>query len=217
MKGIRRQLQHHIKQAAPMTPHTLEKILTVVNFNDQKQLVCWVALLFGFHLFLRKSNLVPDTEVHQPKFQLSRADFTYFNNLLKVGVKWAKNLQFGERKLEVPIVRNMNLDICPVYWFLIMVTRVPVAPHHDAFSYWKGCRLVPVTYPMLTAQMRDWLLRAGENDRKFSLHSLRRGGASFAFEQNLPALYTRSRLTRTRFYQIITHFEGHLLHQKSLH
>ena len=29
--------------------------------------------------------------------------------------------------------------------------------------------------------------------------------------------YTRSRTTRTRLYQIIAYFEGHLPHQKSLH
>ena len=29
--------------------------------------------------------------------------------------------------------------------------------------------------------------------------------------------YTRSRITRTRLYQIIAYFEGHLPHQKSLH
>ena len=29
--------------------------------------------------------------------------------------------------------------------------------------------------------------------------------------------YTRSRITRTRLYQIITYFEDHLPHQKSLH
>ena len=30
-------------------------------------------------------------------------------------------------------------------------------------------------------------------------------------------MYTRSRITRTRLYRIITYFEGHLPHQKSLH
>ena len=29
-------------------------------------------------------------------------------------------------------------------------------------------------------------------------------------------IYTRSHITRTRLYQIITYFEGHLPHQKSL-
>ena len=30
-------------------------------------------------------------------------------------------------------------------------------------------------------------------------------------------VYTRSRITQTRLYQIIAYFEGHLPHQKSLH
>ena len=30
-------------------------------------------------------------------------------------------------------------------------------------------------------------------------------------------LYTRSRITRTRLYRILSYFEGHLPHQKSLH
>ena len=34
---------------------------------------------------------------------------------------------------------------------------------------------------------------------------------------HLTTNYTRSRITRTCLYQIITYFEGHLPHQKSLH
>ena len=34
---------------------------------------------------------------------------------------------------------------------------------------------------------------------------------------SLSGKYTQSRITRTHLYRIIAYFEGHLLHQKSLH
>ena len=59
--GLRRAMPHAIKQAAPVTPQILIKLSKVVNYRDQVEMVAWTGLLLGFYMFLRKSNLVPDT------------------------------------------------------------------------------------------------------------------------------------------------------------
>ena len=58
--GIKRSMDHIIKQAAPMTPQILLKISKVVNYKDMIKKIAWTATLLGFYMFLRKSNLVPD-------------------------------------------------------------------------------------------------------------------------------------------------------------
>ena len=59
--GLRRIMKHEVKQAEPFTPQLLLRISKVVNYKDQVELVAWAATLLGFYMFLRKSNLVPDT------------------------------------------------------------------------------------------------------------------------------------------------------------
>ena len=59
--GLKRVMAHAIKQAEPITPELLLKMSRVVNYTDQVEMVSWVGMLLGFYMFLRKSNLVPDT------------------------------------------------------------------------------------------------------------------------------------------------------------
>ena len=58
--GLKRIMQHSVKQAAPITPQILVRISKVVNYKDKIEVIAWTATLLGFYMFLRKSNLVPE-------------------------------------------------------------------------------------------------------------------------------------------------------------
>ena len=58
--GLKRVMNHVIKQAAPITPQLLVRLSKVVNYRDRVEVIAWTATLLGFYLFLRKSNLVPE-------------------------------------------------------------------------------------------------------------------------------------------------------------
>ena len=62
IRGLRLVLARPVKQAEPIDPEILEKMFLKVNLNSEEQMVTWVALILAFHLLLRKSNLVPDTQ-----------------------------------------------------------------------------------------------------------------------------------------------------------
>ena len=62
-QGLKRVMPHAIKQAAPITPEILVKLSRVVDYRDTIEMVAWTAVLLGFYMFLRKSNLVPDTMI----------------------------------------------------------------------------------------------------------------------------------------------------------
>ena len=47
--GLKRTMQHTVKQASPITPQM-----------DKIEVIAWTAVLLGFYMFLRKSNLVPE-------------------------------------------------------------------------------------------------------------------------------------------------------------
>ena len=73
MAGLKRVMPHAVKQAEPVTPLLLLKLSKVVNYRDQVEMVAWTGLLLGFYMFLRKSNLVPDTmDSYDKKYQFYR-------------------------------------------------------------------------------------------------------------------------------------------------
>ena len=73
--GLKRVMPHTVKQAEPVTPQLLIKLSKVVDYKDQVEMVAWTGLLLGFYLFLRKSNLVPDTmDTFDKEQQFCRAD-----------------------------------------------------------------------------------------------------------------------------------------------
>ena len=186
--GIRRKLRHIEKQAAPISFKMLHKILPHVNIQDDKQLVIWVTILFGFHLFLRKSNLIPDSRNKFDSFkQFQRRDFRAHEDVLIAHIKWAKNRQFADQKLLLPMAKNYKTEICPVDWFHYMCDRIRASPNDPAFCIRIKQKLVPITYNETQKQLRKWIQLIGHNASRYSMHSLRRGGALTAFKAGLPS------------------------------
>ena len=193
IRGIRRQLKHKTKQAEPMTRELLLKIVEIVDIDNDKELAIWVCMLFSFNLFLRKSNLVPESRIHDEQFQLSRKDLRYHNKVLLTHIKWSKTDQFCSKPLQLPMVLTKDSPICPVKWVLYMTKTIPALGTHNLFSFVDGGKVVPVTYGDLTLQMRIWLKKVGVNNyRSFSSHSLRRGGCTAAFEKGVPEISIRT-------------------------
>ena len=83
-------------RAEPITFEMLHKAMQKVNFHDDKQLVIWTVCIFGFLLFLRKSNLIPDTRILEDEKQFQRMNFRIQDDIMLAHIKWAKNRQFGD-------------------------------------------------------------------------------------------------------------------------
>ena len=95
MTGLKRIMPHEVKQAAPMTPELLIKLSKVVDYGDQVELVAGTGTLLGFYMFLRKSNLVPDTmETFNPEHQFRRADLNLVSPHLAMmfKIRWSKTI-----------------------------------------------------------------------------------------------------------------------------
>ena len=186
LDGIKRMLAHEVKQASPITVEMLQDIVNIVNVNSLRELSVWVATLFGFFLFLRKSNLVPTDWKHDVTKQLSRKDLKLDEDLLIVTIKWSKTIQFAQRKLQLPLVADFDSDLCPVRWLIHVIDKIPASGEHNLFCYPQKGHLVPVNYYDLMTQLRKWLKAIGVNDvNRFSSHSLRRGGYVNAFENGV--------------------------------
>ena len=181
-------MHHKVKKATPITPELLEEILPVVNINNDKEFVAWVAALSGYHGALRKSNLVPLKRAHDTVQNISRRDVRYAKGVMVFCMDWSKTNQFQEHTDISPLVANKHSPICPVRWLLFMMDQIPASPDHNLFSFRSSAGIVPITYRDLMKFMRIWIKKIGKDPAKFSSHSLRRGASIEAHRRNVSDL-----------------------------
>ena len=188
IKGITRDKGHVVRRAHPVTPDLLVSMYGKVNTQDIRHIVAWVAVLLGFYAFFRKSNLVPESAVRfDGDKQLSRKNFYKWEGMYFIRVFWAKNIQFRERELIIPLLPNPDKRICPVYWLDVMFELVPgnIGDPGLAIPGKSGNRAL--VYAQLTKLMRQWIDGTGLDPKLFTSHSLRRGGASWAAHCGIPS------------------------------
>lgn len=187
--GIKRLLAHHIQQAEPITPQILKRMALLVNRSHPKQVVIFTAIVVGFYLFLRSSNLTCKTQTSfDPRKNLTRQDIRLAQQLALIEIRWSKTIQYFQKKLLMPIIPILDKDICPLNWLRAMVSLVPASPQHPAFCYPnRHGSLVPLTYRVLSDQLKNWVQLLNLPAHRYTCHGIRRGGATFAFESNLAA------------------------------
>ena len=133
--GIRKNLHHQFKRAEPMMVELLTKMQAVIDFTEDKNVAVWTCMLTGFHLVLRKSNLVPLSKMHDTVRNISRNNVRYDQGLMIVYVDWSKTNQYRELVNKSPMMGNNNYPICSVRWIKYMCDRIPAKPYHNLFCY----------------------------------------------------------------------------------
>ena len=88
--------------------------------------------------------------------------------------------------LLLPLVALDNKIICPVHWTWVLIKRVATGPKDPLFCYFRCKQFMTLTYPRQTFWFKKWLDQTGTNSKQFSLHSCRRGSASFLHKANIP-------------------------------
>ena len=73
-----------------------------------------------------------------------------------------------------------------------MVQMTPAPPSAPVFCIKdKRGELRPLTYPVISAQFKDWVAKVGFNSSNYTMHSLRRGGASWASKKDIPTHFIK--------------------------
>ena len=188
--GLKRVMDHTIKQAAPITPQLLLKLSKVVNYKDKVELIAWTTTLLGFYMFLWKSNLVPEAmDKFHPLHQFRQCDVSLLgpNKAMMCEVRWTKTLQNKEKVLRFPVIPADKLAICPVYWTYRMIQEKPGTAEELLFLIRTPSNVLCLSANQLIYRIRKWLKLIGEQDQLYSLHSLCRGGATFTYQSDLEA------------------------------
>ena len=188
-KGLQRLAKHVPSRAPPVTPEILLQLVSLVDFTNPVEVTFMSAFLFTFFLLARVSNIVPRTSASfNPSLHLCRGDIVLTSTGLVVLFKHTKTIQFGKRRLLLPLLRMPNSLLCPVQIFEHMCSLVPATLQSPAFlQLTQSGRMVPVTKSQYVAFFRALLRRAGIPDYlSFRGHSFRRGAASWAFRLGVP-------------------------------
>lgn len=184
LRAIFRTSQHKVKQAQPITPQLLCKIKASLNMCKSEDCTFFVACVVAFMLMLRKSNLVPDTKNgFTASQQLARKHLHFTAGAVWVDIVWSKTLQFRFEVLKYPLLSIPGSELCPVTALANMVRLNQLPPDSPCFAHPDGS---PWTYHHFQAKLRATLKACGYKSEKFSSHSFRREGCSFAWQSGVP-------------------------------
>ena len=174
-------MRHVPTQRQPITPTLLGQICRVCDYLSVPGLVLKVAFLLSFFGFLRQSNLAPpSTRRFDRSRHTTRSDITVQPPGLLVHLKWTKTLQHGRHPSVIPIPALPGSPLDPVAAFIQMISAVPGAKASDPLLSLPHGRWLTIRH--LQQGLRAILEALGQPAASFSLHSLRRGGATASFQ-----------------------------------
>lgn len=185
LRGIRRLKSRPPNQACPITLSLLKSIFRLLDLAQPVDAVFWSLFLSAFFTLARKSNLVASKSLAEPR-QVRRADVACTNDRLVFTFRWTKTMQDGSRPLVVPCVAFPGSVLCPVRAYRNMLHLVPASAKGPAFVLPHKGSVRPVTYRDYMSVLRHLIHHLGLDPSKFSSHSFRHGGATFAFESGVP-------------------------------
>ena len=146
--------------------------------------------LLAFASLARLSSLLPPGSTFDFTRYPTFADLSPMHKGFLFRVKFAKNAQATADAFQVPILRALDRELCPVRALRALSQLYACPKVSDPLFRWpttQATRLSP-SDPCLTAPVaRSWLRRsldvAGIQLPGFSFHSFRRGGCTVAAEE----------------------------------
>lgn len=182
LQGIAKSSTHHPLQKLPVTPDILLAMYEHLDLQSPLDVAVFAGILIMFFAFLRRSNIAPkSTKSFDITRNLSRQDIVSNEKGLVVIIHWSKTIQCHERVLTIPLTAIPSSTLCPVAAYSRMVRLIPAEKHQPAFLLPQpNGTLAPLTQGQLATRFQELISAVGLNTKLYSLHSLRRGGATFA-------------------------------------
>ena len=179
LRAISITLRHTPNPKLAVTPAILKKALHHIRLSQANQGVA-LAIIIMFMAFLRQSSLTPPTvKAFDPSRHLTREDVHTTANGLSIQLKWSKTIQKSCDLKTILIPPTQDPELCPVRAYAAYSAALPapspkapllVFPDYNPITTRHVCRL-------WTQALKD----AGLSPSAYSLHSLRKGGASYAY------------------------------------
>jgi len=200
LQGIKRKFKSNPDRVR--LPVTVEHLIMMRPHIDlvhnPMDLCIWAAILLGFFCLLRKANLANKTGTDMPRKLGAARDAGVPTraavSLDALGIMWltltdTKTIQFGERRLRLRVPEMPGDPICPFTWMATYLLTTEGRPADEPlFGAYVTDRAgkrkwVRLTHAVLVKRLKGLLAAVGADPKQYAGHSLRRGGATFAFAE----------------------------------
>ena len=175
-------------------------LFSIIHITDSMYMgtVYKAAILLSFFSFLRISNLVPHTiSSFHPLKQLARGDVIFAPPGAHIILKWSKTLQMNNSLRILKIPHLGSSPICPVRALKDLLKSSPSGSNKPLFQVKFGKTWVPLSDTRLRKQFSTILSRLQLSQANITFHSLRRSGATWAFNAKVPVQNIQSHGTWT--------------------
>jgi hypothetical protein len=153
--------------------------------SAEKRDLFWSACLLLFFSMLRRSNVFAD---NQNDFALRRRDVRFSDSGLTLTVKSIKNTRFKGIKYELFLPLIPNNVLCPVSAIAkVMKNDTSAQRSAPLLSYARNSFRTAFTAKDFTEILKASLSRIGLRGDLYSIHSFRRGAATFASASGITA------------------------------
>ena len=187
LRGIGRLNPHVPVRAIPVTPAILRSYLSSMDAESSLHCSVWACSLFCFFTMARLGSILPSAKNTQLHTILTRSRVNFSREGLLITLLHTKTIQFGRRRLHIPLVRHSTSPLCPVHAYEQLLACTEVVPSGPAFVFLDQGQPRWLTCKLFTQTFRTVLKSGGvANATAFTGHSFRRGGASFAFQAGIP-------------------------------
>jgi hypothetical protein len=192
--GLKRLCCTPVQQKLPITPALLVKLrlCDTIDWTHPVMVIMWAAMLVAFFCFLRKDNFtVHKVDAHNYQRHLARGDVQIMSASLRFTFRHSNTNQFGLRE-HVTMALAIPGRILDPYG--AVVKAFALCPHASAtdaafaIPSGQGGQAVPLTHAVFTGYLKQCLREIGVDLSKYSGHSFRRGGATFAHRLGIDPL-----------------------------
>ena len=165
----------------PVTPTVLKAVVAQLA-QGPEPLPTVLAILIMFVGFLRQSSVAPaSVAAFDSSRHLTRADAYIAQDGLVIKIKWSKTMQKAADMKSILLPRTRDPALCPVRAYQAYAAAFPRAPPQAPLLVFADGN--PLTTRYIARRWTLALKAAGLSTSVYSLHSLRKGGASFAYNK----------------------------------
>ena len=187
LRGIARLDPHVPVRAIPVTPAILRSFLLSMDVKSSLHCSVWACSLFCFFTMARLGSILPSAKSTQLHTILTRSRVNFSREGLLITLLHTKTIQFGRRRLHIPLIRHATSPLCPVLAYEQLLARLEVHKLGPAFVFSDQGKITWLTKKTFINTFRAVLKSGGvANATLFTGHSFRRGGASWAFQAGIP-------------------------------
>lgn len=183
LKSIDTNVRYVPTPSRPVTPRILMKVLRVVsNIPEGYNLVAAYTLMF--HSFCRISNFAaPTSDAFDASRQFTRSDVVMKRDGITLRHKWSKSHQLASHSAILNMAEIPGSPLCPKSAYMSMVKRNPNRYTDQPLLCFEDGNHIPSTY--IRKVWNVVMASIGiPHPESYTLHGIRRGAASFVFQND---------------------------------